>query len=134
MSCDTEGTIELIGMEFHARHGCLEEERKNGNTFLVDFCGKAEVEEACKTDELAHTVDYSKVYGIIAREMAKPSDLLEHVAYRIVEALENELPELHFIQVRVSKKNPPLGGPCSWSRFTATAGSSNERNDHHHTF
>lgn len=121
-------------MEFHACHGCFEEERRNGNTFVVDFCGKARFGEACKTDELEHTVDYSKVYDIIAREMAKPSNLLEHVACRIVEALENELPELYFVQVRVSKKNPPLDGPCSWSRFTATSGNGIKRNDHYHTF
>ena len=33
------GAIELLGMEFHANHGCLEEEKTNGNTFIVDFLG-----------------------------------------------------------------------------------------------
>lgn len=37
------GAIELTGMEFHAYHGCLESERTEGNTFIVDFLGHAEI-------------------------------------------------------------------------------------------
>ena len=40
MMIDRDITIELTGMEFHAFHGCLEQERKEGNTFVVDFRGK----------------------------------------------------------------------------------------------
>ena len=43
---DKEGKIELIGMEFHAFHGCLPEERTNGNTFVVDFVGYIDMKKA----------------------------------------------------------------------------------------
>ena len=33
------GVMELNGMEFHAFHGCLESERREGNLFVVDFKG-----------------------------------------------------------------------------------------------
>lgn len=115
-------TIELVGMEFHAFHGCLEQERREGNTFMVDFRGKADLKKAAKSDNLEDTIDYSKVYEIVAAEMAKPSNLLENVAARIVDAVKRADLGFWFVLVRVSKKNPPVGGTCSWSRATATSG------------
>ena len=124
MYIDRDGTIELTGMEFHAFHGCLEKERTEGNTFVVDFRGKANVKKAAKSDNLEHASDYSKVYTIVAAEMEKPSNLLENVAGRIVDAIMNANLGFWFVQVRVSKKNPPVGGACSWSRVTVTSGAS----------
>ena len=122
MMIDRDLTIELTGMEFHAFHGCLEQERKEGNTFVVDFRGKRDGKKAAKTDDLNNTADYSKIYEIVAAQMAKPSNLLENVAGRIVDAIMEADFGFWFVQVRVSKKNPPVGGTCSWSRVTATIG------------
>lgn len=122
MLIDKDLTIELTGMEFHAFHGCLESERKEGNTFVVDFLGKVDAGKAAESDDLADTPDYSKVYEIVAAEMAKPSNLLENVAGRIVDAVGSAGLGFRFIKVRVSKKNPPVGGVCAWSRVTATSG------------
>ena len=124
MMIDRDITIELTGMEFHAFHGCLEQERKEGNTFVVDFRGKRDGKKAAKTDDLKNTADYSKIYEIVASEMAKPSNLLENVAASIVDAIMEADVGFWFAQVRVSKKNPPVGGVCAWSRVTATSGSS----------
>ncbi len=112
------GTIELAGMEFKAYHGCLEEERINGNTFVVDFVGKADFGKAAETDDLADTIDYGVLYDLISSEMAKPSNLLENVAGRIVEAVRKNIPEFTEFKVTVSKKNPPVNGPCCWSRVS----------------
>lgn len=107
-------------MEFHAYHGCLEEEKRDGNTFIVDFKANIDISSAVVSDNLSDTVDYGTIYSIIAREMEIPSDLIEHVAGRIVKAIGEKLPFLEF-SVRVSKKNPPVDGPASWSRITLTS-------------
>jgi dihydroneopterin aldolase len=117
-----EGAIELEGMEFHAFHGCLEQEHREGNTFTVDIYAETDLSKAAMSDSLEDTVDYGKIYDIVAEQMAIPSNLLEHVAGRILEALEEEFRELSFIKVRVSKKNPPVSGPCPWSRVTVADG------------
>ena len=122
MTIDSTMTVELVGMEFHAFHGCLEQERRDGNTFVVDFLGKMTGKKAAKSDDLKDTADYSKIYEIVAAEMAKPSNLLENVAGRIVDAIVNAGFGFWYVQVRVSKKNPPVGGVCAWSRVTATSG------------
>ena len=113
-----DGRIELSGMRFFARHGCLESERQEGNEFLVDFSCDYDTSAAELTDNLADTLDYSRVYAIIAREMGVPSNLLEHVAGRIADALLEEIPELEHFEVSVYKKNPPVGGECKWAKVT----------------
>lgn len=119
---DRTGKIELEGMEFHAYHGCFDEEKRDGNLFVVDFTGEIDMAAAVETDALADTADYGAVYSIIKREMSSPSDLLEHVAGRIVKAIESEIPAFTRFSVRVSKSNPPVGGVCAWSRVTLKGG------------
>lgn len=116
------GIIELEGMEFHAFHGCLEEEKQEGNTFTVDFRGKLDISAAAGSDSLSDTADYGKIYKIVKREMDIHSDLLEHVCARIVRSIEKEIPEFTGFSVTVSKRNPPVGGLCPWSRVTVSSG------------
>lgn len=120
MCISNTGIIELEGMEFHAYHGCLETERLNGNLFTVDFRGETDLRKASDSDALENTVNYGVIYDIVKAEMGVPSDLLEHVAGRIVRRVATEFPQLNRFSIRVSKKNPPVDGPVQWSRVTLT--------------
>ena len=113
-----KGKIELIGMHFFARHGCLESERQDGNEFLVDFSCEYDTAAAESSDELGDTLDYSRVYAIVAREMDPPSNLLEHAAGRIADALLAGIPGLEHFEISISKKNPPVGGECEWAKVS----------------
>lgn len=113
-----KGIIELEGMEFRSFHGCLEQERREGNDFMVDFRAEVEAGPAERSDKLEDTLDYGAVYDIVAREMAVPSNLLENVAGRIVRAVAAAFPQLDRFSVRVSKRCPPVAGPAQWSRVT----------------
>ncbi len=112
------GTIELEGMEFRAFHGCLEREKVVGNDFIVDFRGEVDMSAAAESDNLQDAVNYAEIYDVVKEEMAKPSDLLEHVAGRIVKTLEAKFPQFTSFSVRVSKKRPPVNGVVQWSRIT----------------
>lgn len=120
---EKNGIIELEGMEFHAFHGCFEHEKAEGNTFTVDFRGMLDLSKAAESDALEDTADYGRLYAAVSREMAVHSDLLEHVAGRIVHAIEREMPEFIEFSVKVSKRNPPVDGKCAWSRITLYGGS-----------
>ena len=117
---NTIGTIELEGMEFRAHHGCLEREKVVGNDFIVDFRGDVDMAAAMESDNLEDAVNYALIYNVVAHEMAQPSDLLEHVAGRIVHGIAARFPEFKEFSVRVSKKNPPVDGTVHWSRVTLT--------------
>lgn len=112
------GTLELEGMEFRANHGCLEREKIVGNDFIVDFTGKVDMAAASESDNLDDAVNYALIYDVIAEEMAVPSNLLEHVAGRILRRIGTEFPQLISFSVRVSKKRPPVDGIVQWSRIT----------------
>ncbi|MBQ9310600.1 MAG: dihydroneopterin aldolase [Bacteroidales bacterium] len=116
------GKIELLGMEFLAYHGCLESEKELGGDFVVDFKAWLDLDEASRSDRLDDTLDYSRVYSLIAGEMSQRSDLLEHVAGRICRALEAEFPDLPAFEVRVCKKNPPVGGSAFAACVTLKGG------------
>jgi dihydroneopterin aldolase len=112
------GVIELEEMRFWAYHGCLESERSKGNLFLVDFRGEMDLRKAADSDVLEDTVNYGDIYQVVKAEMEAPSDLLEHVAGRIMKALGARFPQFARFSVRVSKQMPPVGGTVQWSRVT----------------
>lgn len=110
--------MRLSNMEFYAYHGCLENERTQGNRFSVDFRCDYDMTMAAQSDDLRHAVNYSEIYEIIREQMAIPSNLLENVAYRILNAVRISFPSLEHASVTVSKLNPPLSGPCESSSVT----------------
>ena len=112
------GIIELEGMEFKAYHGCLEHEKVNGNTFMVDFRGELDLSAAAESDDLEDTLNYAEIYDLVAAEMIIPSDLIENVAGRIVKSISMHFPQLQSFSVRVSKMRPPVDGEVRWSRVT----------------
>jgi 7,8-dihydroneopterin aldolase/epimerase/oxygenase len=103
--------IELEGMEFYAFHGYFEVEKIAGTHFLVNLKIEIGNNKAGYTDRLEDTLDYQKVYQIVKEEMAIPSNLLEHVSHRIIHRIKQTFPEASGVTVKVSKINPPLGGP-----------------------
>ena len=103
-------TIELTGMKFYAYHGVSLQEKTVGNTYFVDLELEAPLQEAVSTDNLADTINYAAVYELVKQEMEQPSNLIEHVAGRILASLKKNFPCLERIRVKLSKQNPPFGG------------------------
>ena len=102
--------ITLENMEFHAYHGCLEHEKKLGNTFRVTLSMELDTSIAGRTDKLDETLNYQLVYDVVKREMEIPSQLIEHAAQRIIEAVFGRFTQIQMLKVQLSKMNPPLGG------------------------
>ena len=111
-------TIALEEMEFWAHHGCFPEERTIGNRFTVDLSLSTDRYEPCASDRLEDAVDYQQAYRIVEEEMNIPSHLLEHVAARILDKLEEELPGWMEAQLTIRKHNPPLGGKIGCSKVS----------------
>ena len=69
-----------------------------------------DIRKAAQTDCLEDTVDYVSIYAIVKEEMAIPSNLIEHVAHRIVRHIRADFPSIKVIEIRLAKQNPPFGG------------------------
>lgn len=103
-------TIELERMEFRAPHGCYDLEKVVGNRYHVDLRLDVEIGDAPERDDLLTSVNYLTVYEMVAEQMQVPSDILENVGWRILEALHAAFPQIVSSSVKVSKLAPPLGG------------------------
>lgn len=114
-------TIRIEGMDFFAYHGCFTEESIIGTRFEVDLVAEVDTEQAEADDNLHHTVNYVTIYETVKKEMEIRSNLLENVAHRIIDAVQNRFPMITSLQVKVSKLNPPLGGKVDRVSVTLTA-------------
>ena len=104
------GIIKLKNIRTYSYHGCLIEEGKIASDYTVNLEVKTDLRKSSITDNLSDTVDYVLLNRIVVEEMAIRSDLLEHVAHRIIMRIFEEVPEISRIIVAVSKINPPIGG------------------------
>ncbi len=104
------GIIKINNIRLYAYHGCLEEEAKIGSSYTIDVTVNANFKKAAQTDDLLDAVDYVHLNKIVKEEMAIRSDLLEHVARRILVRILAELTLVKKATVCVAKINPPIGG------------------------
>lgn len=103
------GKIALEGMEFYAYHGFYPEEQLIGGDYVVDVYLETEFSDASRDDLLDNTINYETIYRIVKVEMQKNSKLLEAIARRIIDKVIGICTTVQAIQVRVTKKHPPLG-------------------------
>lgn len=108
------GIIKVENIRVYAYHGCLQEETKIGSDYRVDLKVKADLQKSSRTDKLDDTVDYVFLNRIVKEEMAKPSQLLETVAKRILNRIFKEDKLVKKAYISVSKINPPIGGDVEY--------------------
>ncbi|MDY0089536.1 MAG: dihydroneopterin aldolase [Flavobacteriaceae bacterium] len=104
------GIIRLKNIRTFSYHGCLNEESKIGSDYTVELEIKTDMRKSAVSDNLEDTVDYVHLNNIVKEEMAVRSNLLEHVAQRIINRIFDEIPAVSYVMAAVSKINPPIGG------------------------
>ena len=72
--------IKLTNIVFYAHHGYYEAERELGQRFELDIEVTCNLEQAAKTDDLASTIDYRKVYAIA-------KDAFENYKFKLLETV-----------------------------------------------
>jgi len=100
--------IVLEGLAFHGYHGVFDEEARFGARFEVDVEMRVDLPAS---DELAGTVDYARIYDLVAREVTG-------TRYRLIEALASAIAarvlaadaRIGEVTVRVHKPHAPLPG------------------------
>ncbi len=95
-----------------ARHGVLPQEREVGAYFYVSATVETGDNPGMMSDQLSDTVSYADMAQCIAKEMAQPSQLLEHVAWRIATNMLQRFTCVQSATIRVIKENPPMSAEC----------------------
>jgi dihydroneopterin aldolase len=113
-------TIAIQGAEFFAYHGFYPEEQQLGTKFIVDVAVDFIPLNNLKEDKIANTVDYEKLYNIIARQMKNTRKLIETVAQSIADEIKERFPFAEKIKVVIKKMNPPLEGRVECSKIEIT--------------
>lgn len=114
------GQISIKGLKIHAHHGVLEQERRVGNTFMVDLVlNVPDTEKAEHTDNLDDTINYAEVIALVQEVMAQPKKLLERVAGAIILRLRAAYPsQLEGGVITISKLAPPISAEVEAVSYT----------------
>jgi dihydroneopterin aldolase len=111
MSDGVTDRIELLGLRVRGHHGVLPQERRDGQTFVVDVVLEVDTRPAAASDDLTETVDYAGLaQHLVAVVAGEPVDLIETLAQRLADvALADG--RVTGVEVAVHKPEAPVGHP-----------------------
>lgn len=101
-------TIELKNLRFYAYHGALPHERRVGNQFLVTLSVTFDASDVMQSDDLTQGINYADLHDAIRTEMRIPSQLLEHVAHRILTRIGTDFTTVKTATITITKSTPPI--------------------------
>ena len=108
---DAADEIVLTGVRAFGYHGVYEDERRDGQEFVVDLTLSVDTRRAAETDDVSDTIHYGEVAErVVALVGAEPVNLLERLAARIADDLLTR-PGVHAITVTVHKPAAPIPVP-----------------------
>ena len=100
--------ISLKGIEVFARHGVLEEEQEQGQTFVVDVDASLDLTDASGSDDLNSTLDYGLLAEAVHDRVASERwNLIERVAQRVADVVMEDDRVQHVV-VTVHKPEAPI--------------------------
>ena len=103
--------ITLSKMEFEGHTGCFDFEKKDGQKFIVSLDLFVDRIRGCYTDDLADTVDYSKIYEVTKETVTgNDGNLIERLAQKIADAVLEADKRILKVRVNVSKPEAPVKG------------------------
>ena len=98
-------------MEFEGHTGCFDFEKKDGQMFIVSLDLFVDRIRGCYTDDLADTVDYSKIYEVTKETVTgDDGNLIERLAQKIADAVLEADKRILKVRVNVSKPEAPVKG------------------------
>lgn len=107
--------ILINSLQVRARHGVLPQERAVGQDFEISVVLEVDYDGS---DNLAATVNYADVCDLLVAEMQQPSDLLEHAALRLRDALRRRFPAIRGGELTLLKLAPPVSHPLASAGVT----------------
>lgn len=107
-----QSSIFIRDLRLYAYHGVMPQERTVGGWFIVSLRVHYNIIRAMETDNVSDTLNYADLCGLVRKEMEQPSNLLEHVAGSIAQAVIDSCSHVEAVDVTLTKENPPMGANC----------------------
>lgn len=100
--------IEISGLRVFGRHGVLEHEKREGQTFVIDVALEVDLDRPSRTDQLGDTVDYGTLAQRLAQEVgATRFDLIERLAGHLLDIAMDD-PMVDAAEIRIAKPSAPV--------------------------
>lgn len=101
--------IEIKSLFGFGHHGIFDDERENGQGFLVDVVLELDLSAASRSDLLNDTVNYSAVCDLIfAQIVGPPVSLIEKLAGQIADRILENFSKVKSVIVTVHKPDAPV--------------------------
>ncbi|MFP5071791.1 dihydroneopterin aldolase [Pseudonocardia nantongensis] len=101
--------IELRGLRVHGHHGVFDQEKADGQEFVVDLVVRVDLAAAAASDDLADTLDYGALAQRAADVVGGPSrDLIESVAGAVTESVLAADERIREVEVTLHKPSAPI--------------------------
>lgn len=113
--------IRLMGLKIFGHHGVLEEEKKQGQDFIVDLIMKTDFGAAAAGDDLTKTTNYADVAEFVNRIFDEEVfDLIETVADKLAREILKRYGRILRVTVILHKPKAPIAKPFSDVSVTTT--------------
>jgi dihydroneopterin aldolase len=108
MGAGVSDRITLTGLRVRGFHGVFEQEKRDGQDFLVDITAWIDLTDAARTDELCKTLHYGELAERAAAIIGgQPRDLIETVAGEIADDVLTDS-RVTAVEVTVHKPSAPI--------------------------
>lgn len=102
-------SIEIKGLFGFGYHGLFDDERENGQGFLVDLILNMDLLKVSQSDLIDDTINYSTVCDLVlAQIVGPPVTLIERLAGQIAELILRDYPKVQSARVTVHKPDAPV--------------------------
>ena len=101
--------IMVNGLRVYGYHGVNEDEKQKGQPFVIDLIAYADIEKACKSDNVEDTVSYAKIIKTIKACFNQHNfDLLEALAQFLCDKLFEDFEMIEQLQICITKPRAPI--------------------------
>ena len=98
--------IKINEIQLFGYHGLYEEEKENGQNFIISIC--IDINYIDKNDKIENTIDYTKILNEVKETFnQKRYNLIESLAVAISDNLMR-IKKINSLDISIKKESPPI--------------------------
>ena len=114
-------TIHIKGLRLFAYHGVNPEEKRDGQTFVLDLRLGADLSRARRSDRLEDTVNYAAVVKAVRAAFTGGGfDLIERAAQAVCDAVLEGFPQVEEVSLLLQKPEAPVSAEFDYMAVEIT--------------